>query len=75
MRQSQRKHIHAAHQIIHENTETVLEQIFVMDVQEAFPTICLPSELGVLNVQQESSHSPTTQVQPETTDSEQQERE
>ncbi|XP_070597996.1 cilia- and flagella-associated protein 91 isoform X1 [Erythrolamprus reginae] len=35
VRQAQRKHIHAAHQIIHGNTETAVEQLFSSGLQQA----------------------------------------
>lgn len=48
VRQAQRKHIHAAHQIIHGNTETAVEQLFSPGFQQA-TSVDIP-QIGLLSV-------------------------
>lgn len=48
VRQAQRKHIHAAHQIIHGNTETAVEQLFFPGFQQA-TSVDIP-QIGLLSV-------------------------
>ncbi|KAG8130140.1 hypothetical protein E2320_016738 [Naja naja] len=48
VRQAQRKHIHAAHQIIHGNTETAIEQLFSPGFQQA-TSVDIP-QIGLLSV-------------------------
>ncbi|XP_058030199.1 cilia- and flagella-associated protein 91 isoform X4 [Ahaetulla prasina] len=47
VRQAQRKHIHAAHQIIHGNTETTVEQLFSPGFQQA-TSVDIP-QIGLLS--------------------------
>nr|XP_020645247.1 protein MAATS1 isoform X1 [Pogona vitticeps]XP_020645248.1 protein MAATS1 isoform X1 [Pogona vitticeps] len=61
VRQSQRKHIHAAHQIIHENTEVAVEQFLALDFpQMAFPQTEFPSD-GLPPATDEKQATPKTQ--------------
>ncbi|ETE67009.1 AMY-1-associating protein expressed in testis 1, partial [Ophiophagus hannah] len=48
VRQAQRKHIHAAHQIIHGNTEAAVEQLFSPGFQQA-TSVDIP-QIGLLSV-------------------------